>query len=99
MSNRAVVERIFAAWQRAPDLRLGQLIDNATDQERRADGGEYVDLFGVENEKLVQIIERSTAPVGSRCGSPETPHRDAFVCAEDVTHEGDHQAGATRWHR
>ncbi len=48
----AVVERILSAWLTRPHLRLGQLIEFA-----RFTRGDMKDLFYVEDERLVAIVE------------------------------------------
>lgn len=50
--RRVIVERILAAWQDAPNLRLGQLLVNATSSESARD------IFYVEDEKLVEFVEK-----------------------------------------
>ncbi len=66
--KREMVERILVAWLRVPDLRLGQLIDNA----QMADPSE-IDLFGVEDLDLVAMIGRFTA--SARDGTRATTGR------------------------
>jgi hypothetical protein len=58
--KRAVLERLLAAWLRAPELRLGQLIDNAV----RAKTGCLPDLFDVEDEQLAELVEAFVAGAG-----------------------------------
>ncbi len=97
-TKRALVERLLAAWALAPALRLGQLIENATERARHADG-EAVDLFGVEDEDLVEILERSTAPAGTLCGARDPADPDGRTCVGDAEHKSDHTDGAARWVR
>jgi hypothetical protein len=47
--KRAVVERLLAAWQRRPELRLGQLL---------VAGTPGYDVFYVEDADLVRSAER-----------------------------------------
>lgn len=49
-TKRAVIERIYAAWCRTPDLRLGQLIENAS-------YGLRPNQFNVEDERLARDLE------------------------------------------
>ena len=51
--KRAIVERVFAAWTKDPQLRLGQLLVNSL---RRADVDQG-DLFYVEDESLAVDVE------------------------------------------
>lgn len=48
--KRAVMERLLAAWMRMPMLRLGQLLEAATDQEETA-------VFFVEDDALARCVE------------------------------------------
>lgn len=52
-AKREIVERLLAAWEKAPQLRLGQLIVAAT-QGRR--------LFHVEDEALAEALEAFVQP-------------------------------------
>ena len=45
-----MLNRIKPVWQTYPDIRLGQLIDNAMD-------GQKVSLFHIEDDKLLELIE------------------------------------------
>lgn len=45
---KPLLERLAAAWERNPDLRLGQLIYNATRNR---------DLFNIEDDDLLEVIE------------------------------------------
>jgi hypothetical protein len=49
--KRVIIERLYVAWLRAPELRLGQLLDNAVAGDGR------LTLFNVEDEPLVTITE------------------------------------------
>jgi hypothetical protein len=51
--KRAVVERLYAAWLKVPNLRLGQLIANAVD------GGE---IFYVPDGGLADDVESYAYP-------------------------------------
>ena len=51
--KRAVVERLLAAWEHAPTLRLGQLVTAACERALSPKS----DLFGVEDETLVAQLE------------------------------------------
>lgn len=46
---RPLMERLIAAWERHPDLRLGQIVSNASPGW---------DSFNIEDEKLIREIER-----------------------------------------
>lgn len=58
--KREMVEQILRAWERVPDLRLGQLIDQAV----RGRG----DLFYVEDHVLVLACENEASEI-VRCQS------------------------------
>jgi hypothetical protein len=45
---RPLMERLIAAWERHPDLRLGQIVSNASTDR---------DSFNIEDEALVRAIE------------------------------------------
>lgn len=47
---RPICERLATAWERFPDMRLGQLICNAYNGVMR-------DPFYIEDEKLIEMIE------------------------------------------
>ena len=49
-----VLAELHKIWAQFPDLRLGQLIDNAT--AIAADSGVNLDLFYVEDEKLLDLL-------------------------------------------
>lgn len=53
--KREVIERLLAAWMRAPDLRLGQLISNSVYEPV---SGRMVDLFTIEDVVFVESVER-----------------------------------------
>lgn len=46
---RPLMERLIAVWERHPDLRLGQIVSNASPDR---------DSFNIEDEALIQAIER-----------------------------------------
>lgn len=50
--KREVIERIYNAWLKAPQQRLGQLISNATYNKNT-----IKDIFYVEDEDLAEKIE------------------------------------------
>lgn len=56
--KRAVIERILAAWLRAPELRFGQLLVNANNASTSASA---VAMFYAEDEALCEAAERFTA--------------------------------------
>ena len=53
--KRAVIERILAAWERAPEIRFGQLLVNANNASTSASA---VALFYAEDEALAEAVER-----------------------------------------
>ena len=53
--KRAVIERLYAAWLAAPDLRLGQLIDL---------GAEKASLFYIEDQPFAEHMEKFAAHHG-----------------------------------
>lgn len=46
---RPLMERLIDAWERHPDLRLGQIVSNASPNR---------DSFNIEDEALIKSIER-----------------------------------------
>lgn len=48
---RPLLDALAAAWEKCPDLRLGQLIENATFE------GTNAPLFYIEDEALIKLIE------------------------------------------
>jgi hypothetical protein len=50
--KRAIIERLLAAWLRAPRLRLGQLLEAAV-SGRSIGGG----MFYVEDDDLLDCVE------------------------------------------
>ena len=48
--KRAIVERLLAAWLRAPELRFGQMLTAAADRAER-------DTFYIEDEALCEAVE------------------------------------------
>ena len=50
--KRAIVERLYAAWLLVPELRLGQLIVNATRNLTQFPG----DVFYIEDETLADAV-------------------------------------------
>lgn len=65
--KREVVERILSAWERVPDLRLGQLIEQAV----RARG----DLFYVEDHILVLSCENEASEIVRHQSTREATER------------------------
>jgi hypothetical protein len=55
--KRALIERLLVAWQHAPYLRLGQLLELGID-----------DLQNVEDDELVAAAERAAAMIPSTSG-------------------------------
>lgn len=51
--KKEVLEKIFQLWMKYPEMRLGQLIENA-----RLYTGEGKDLFYIEDYPLAGIIDR-----------------------------------------
>lgn len=75
-AKRAVLERLFTAWNQAPHQRLGQLLDNALNMESLARAGA---LFTVEDEPLLAMVERFVEPVEI---SPTATNTSAAPIAE-----------------
>ncbi len=48
--KRAVMEKVLSYWAQYPNLRLGQLIQNAVDVRG-------ANVFYVEDEKLVELLK------------------------------------------
>lgn len=48
--QRAIVDRILAAWLRMPDLRFGQLVSAAADRAEH-------DAFYIRDEALCEAVE------------------------------------------
>jgi hypothetical protein len=62
--KRAMIEKVLAAWEKAPQLRLGQLIVNATSKpDGRFDRDDTYEqrLFYVEDAVLVETIEKAVS--------------------------------------
>lgn len=59
------VRKIFNAWEKVPNLRLGQLIQNATGQS---------DPFYAEDDDLATAVERYVA----ECLKPREPDADCL---------------------
>ncbi len=57
--KRAIIERVLIAWERSPQLRLGQLVSNAIAIETaHAEAADRVRrLYYVEDEALVDMLE------------------------------------------
>jgi len=50
--KRTTIERIHAAWQSVPDLRLGQFIENACGSSHQSA------LFYMPDDKLADLVEK-----------------------------------------
>lgn len=57
VQKRELVERLLVAWQQAPYLRLGQLLNLGVD-----------DLQNIEDDDLVAAAERAAARIPSTSG-------------------------------
>lgn len=55
--KRAMMERILKVWEANPTQRLGQLLDNARVNCAQYTVGEPIDMFYVEDEDLVDMVE------------------------------------------
>jgi hypothetical protein len=51
-----ILDRIARVWENHPDMRLGQIIMGATSYRGSFQQGK--DLFYIEDEELVEFIER-----------------------------------------
>jgi len=51
-AKRQVIDRIFSAWTKAPQLRLGQLLVNANQATPMGN-----DCFYTEDERLARLTE------------------------------------------
>lgn len=49
--KRAVLDRIFEAWKRKPEQRLGQFLDNVIAMEAPSS------MFQIEDDTLVRCVE------------------------------------------
>jgi hypothetical protein len=56
-NKKNITNRLLAAWEKAPHLRLGQLIENSLDEEYK-DSKLKVSLFYTNDDKLVELVER-----------------------------------------
>lgn len=63
-----VLKRIGQAWSLCPDLRLGQLLKNAVRHSTTKGVLGQVDLFYVEDEDLVLMVEKHVED--SECFEP-----------------------------
>lgn len=63
---RPLLERLAAAWERYPDLRLGQIVSNASPDR---------DSFNIEDEALLRVIERQLREPPVPGGSNKNVHR------------------------
>jgi hypothetical protein len=61
--QRAVVDRLLAAWLRMPDLRFGQLVSAAADRAEH-------DAFYIRDEALCEAVEAlaNGAPLPAETG-------------------------------
>lgn len=57
--KEAIIDALFTAWRKMPELRLGQLLANALIR-----GGDEVPLFYVEDFDLLKKTERFVAEYG-----------------------------------
>jgi hypothetical protein len=59
--KRAIIERVLVAWERRPQLRLGQLVNNVIAQATQHASAEKVvqKLYFIEDQALVELLERS----------------------------------------
>lgn len=55
-NKKDITNKILAAWEKVPHLRLGQLIENAIDEEYK-NSKLKVSQFYIEDYKLVELIE------------------------------------------
>ncbi len=55
-NKKDITNKILAAWEKVPHLRLGQLIENAVDEEYK-NSKLKVDLFYIQDDKLLELIE------------------------------------------
>lgn len=58
----AALRRVAAAWFRAPQLRLGQMLFNALDSPRNMGGGFEGEFYNIEDGALAQALERRYPP-------------------------------------
>lgn len=49
-TKKEIVIRLLSAWKSCPDLRFGQLINNATVFK-------YKDIFYIEDYDLIELVE------------------------------------------
>ena len=56
--KKAILDRLLTAWLRSPELRLGQLLDNSLDFAPTP----HADLFGIEDEPLLAMVEKHIEP-------------------------------------
>ena len=64
--QRAVVDRLLAAWLRMPDLRFGQLVTAAADRVKH-------DTFYIRDEALADAVEAiaNDDPLPAETGEPK----------------------------
>lgn len=53
-SMKKVLDHILGVWVKHPDLRLGQLLYNAT---AVGEHHTFQDTFSIEDDKLIQLIQ------------------------------------------
>lgn len=58
--KRAIIERVLVAWERQPQLRLGQLVNNVIAQATQHAPAEKVvqKLYFIEDEALAELLEK-----------------------------------------
>ena len=59
---KEICDRLAVAWEKYPDLRLGQLLSNAENIYRQ-ENNTYFPLFYIEDEELISYIEKFTNKV------------------------------------
>jgi len=56
-----IIKRLRKVWEKCPDLRLGQLIENAYNRQI-GEGYKGKDIYYVEDEQLIKDIEKTYLP-------------------------------------
>ena len=62
-----IISKLRALWHACPDLRLGQIVVNATPPRR--------DTFHVEDDELERYLDGMTARAGQYVHAPEETKR------------------------
>lgn len=88
--RRALVERLLTAWDRVPQQRLGQLLDNAC--RGRATAG-ATETFHVADSALIEFVEVFAAAHGKQAD------RRAIVSSDPWLQRGTagHEPGTVTW--